>query len=120
MKKSILAAYLAFASLLGAAAIASAETSEMNYKLYCSQCHGLNANGMGVNKADLPVAPRDHTNTSEMAKLKDSDMYNAIASGGGAVGKSTLMPGWKGVFSEEELKEMVSYLRKLCDCKGAE
>lgn len=97
---------------------AFAETADKNYKLYCSQCHGVKGNGAGINKSDMQVAPRNHTNTAEMAKLKDSDIFNAIAQGGTAVGKSTLMPPWNGLMNDTEIKEMVAYLRELCNCKG--
>ncbi len=84
----------------------------------CAQCHGVRGNGAGINKADMPVAPRKHTNTAEMARLKDSDLYDAISQGGIAVGKSTLMPPWSGIMTDTEIKEMVAYLRELCHCKG--
>ena len=95
-----------------------AEAAKDNYKLYCAQCHGVRGNGAGINKADMSVAPRNHTSTAEMSRLKDSDIYDAIASGGTAVGKSTLMPPWSGVMTDTEIKEMVAYLRELCNCKN--
>ena len=33
-----------------------------------------------------------------------------------AVNKSVLMPVWGNVLSEEEIKEMVAYLRHVCNC----
>lgn len=101
----------------GQISISFAETAEDNYKLYCAQCHGLKGNGNGINKADMATTPRDHTSL-EMAKLKDSDMYYAISQGGAAVSKSTLMPAWNSIFTDEEIKDMIKYLRKLCNCKG--
>lgn len=95
---------------------ARAENPEANYRLYCAQCHGLKGNGSGINKADMPTTPRDHTNGAEMPKLKDKDLYLAIEQGGVAVGKSALMPAWKGVLTDAEIKEIVAYLRKLCNC----
>ncbi|MEK6589164.1 MAG: c-type cytochrome [Nitrospinota bacterium] len=95
-----------------------AETAKANYSLYCAQCHGVRGNGAGINKADMPVAPRNHTDTAGMARLKDSDIYNAISQGGAAVGKSTLMPPWSAIMTDTEIKEMVAYLRELCNCKG--
>ena len=97
---------------------AFAETAKNNYRLYCSQCHGLTGNGAGINKSHMGVTPRDHTNATEMAKLKDADLYTSIAQGGAAVSKSPLMSPWDGVLTEAEIKEMVKYLRKLCNCQG--
>lgn len=112
---AILSIFMAFS---GRSQDVFGETSGDNYKLYCAQCHGLKGNGSGINKADMSVAPRNHTDTIEMSKLKDSDLYEAIAHGGTAVGKSTLMPPWNGVMTDAEIKEMVAYLRELCHCKG--
>jgi len=104
-------------SLSGLTSVTFAETVEDNYRLYCSQCHGLKGNGEGIDKPEMAVGPRDHTSAEEMSKLKDSDMYIAIAQGGTAVSKSAFMPPWEGVMTDTEIKEMVKYLRKLCDCK---
>jgi len=119
MKNTIIL-YVLFAFIITCIAltpVVSAETVEDNYKLYCTQCHGLNGNGMGINKVDMPTTPRDHTNTEEMAKLSDKNIYQAIRDGGAAVSKSSLMPPWKGVMTDPEINDMVKYLRKLCNCK---
>lgn len=107
-----------FTIFLAVAGIRSAwaENPESNYRLYCAQCHGLKGNGSGINRADMSATPRDHTNRAEMPKLKDKDLYLAIEQGGVAVGKSTLMPAWRGVLTDTEIKEIVAYLRKLCNC----
>ena len=96
---------------------AVAETAADNYRFYCTQCHGLDGSGGGINRADMPTNPRDHT-SGEMSKLTDDDIYNAIIGGGVAVSKSAFMPPWKGVLTKDEIREMVSYLRELCRCEG--
>ena len=120
MKRKIIISTLLimFLALTGMVPNLFAEAAKENYKLYCAQCHGVKGNGAGINKADMSVAPRNHTSTAEMSRLKDSDIYDAIASGGTAVGKSTLMPPWSGVMTDTEIKEMVAYLRELCNCKN--
>lgn len=102
----------------GFVTVVFAETAEDNYQLYCAQCHGIKGNGNGINVSDMQVAPRNHTDTAEMSKLSNSDLYDAIAQGGTAVGKSTLMPPWDGLMTDVEMKEMVAYLRDLCKCNG--
>ena len=91
-----------------------------NYRLYCVQCHGTEANGWGINNtADgLAVSPRDHTNSTEMSKLSNQDIRLAIVKGGDAVSKSELMPPWGGVLKEKEIDGLVLYLRQLCGCEG--
>ncbi len=97
---------------------AFAVSAEENYKWYCSQCHGLTGKGDGVNATnDQPVNPKNHTDTAEMAKLSVSDVENVIRDGGAATSKSTMMPPWGKSMTDAEIKELVAYLSKLCNCK---
>ncbi len=95
-----------------------AESAEENYRLYCAQCHGTQANGQGINQtADgLGVSPRDHTNAKEMSQLTDRELRLAIVDGGDAVQKSDLMPAWGKTLSPEAIDDLVVFLRKLCKC----
>ena len=97
-----------------------AGSAEENYLLYCVQCHGTQANGGGINNTagGLAVSPRNHTNAEEMSKLSDEDLRLAITDGGDAVSKSELMPPWSGVLTNQEIDEMVVFLRALCKCQG--
>ncbi|MBE9504784.1 MAG: cytochrome c [Proteobacteria bacterium] len=108
-----------FTLIVGLSGLSSktfAETAKNNYRLYCSQCHGLTGNGEGIDKPTMGVAPKIHNNAEEMIKLKDADIYTVTAQGGASVTKSALMPPWEGVMSEAEIKDMVKYLRELCNC----
>ncbi|HEX7081546.1 MAG TPA: cytochrome c [Gammaproteobacteria bacterium] len=114
---------------LGAAALSSlpgvsladgdAERGQALYRIYCTQCHGLQGNGRGVNVPDMAVMPRDHTDRVEMSARTDEDLFKAIQGGGKAVDKSVLMPAWGGNFSDENIRDLVAYLRKLC-CSEAQ
>lgn len=86
------------------------------YSTYCVQCHGLNKNGKGINSKDMTVQPRDHSDPKGMGDLPDEELFKAIKDGGLAVNKSILMPAWSGVLNEEEVKDLVAYLRHLCQC----
>jgi len=96
--------------------LAVAEKAEDNYKLYCFQCHGSKGSGGGINAAALSTAPRDHTSATEMKKLTDENIFTAIKEGGAAVSKSTFMPPWKSILTDDEIKDMVKYLHGLCKC----
>jgi mono/diheme cytochrome c family protein len=86
------------------------------YNTYCVQCHGLNRNGTGINKRDLSVQPRDHTDSKSMGDAPDEELEKAIREGGLAVNKSVLMPAWGQVLKPEEIKLLVQYLRTVCKC----
>ncbi|TBR14454.1 MAG: cytochrome c [Rugosibacter sp.] len=87
-----------------------------NYDTYCVQCHGVNRNGKGLNTRDMPVQPRDHSDPKGMGDIPDDELHKAIKEGGLAVNKSVLMPAWGNVLTDEEIQEMVAYLRHVCQC----
>lgn len=104
---------------MGALAIVSAWAGdggrgEVLYEAYCTQCHGMDGTGGGINVADMSVMPRDHTDTAEMSARTDADLAKAIERGGKAVNKSVLMPAWGANLSDEQVEDLVAYLRKLC------
>ncbi|HEX6994987.1 MAG TPA: cytochrome c [Gammaproteobacteria bacterium] len=106
------------ASLAGLAGMALADGDprhgEAIYKVYCTQCHGLQGNGRGVNTPDMAVLPRNHTDRGEMSARTDDDLFKAIQGGGKAVNKSVLMPAWGQNLNESQIRDLVAYLRELC------
>lgn len=93
------------------------ESAADNYKAYCTQCHGVEGNGKGVNVRDMSVVPRDHTDAKSMSGRSDETLFKAIKEGGASIGKSVLMPPWESTLSDEEIQDLVQYLRMLCKCK---
>ncbi len=93
-----------------------ATEAEKNYKTYCWQCHGMEGDGMGLNIRDMSVQPRDHTSKKSMAGRSDNELFKVIKEGGLSINKSVLMPPWGDVLTDEEIHELVAYLRKICQC----
>jgi mono/diheme cytochrome c family protein len=92
---------------------------EQLFKFYCAQCHGLEGKGDGPNVTkDFPVDPRNFTKADEMNKLTDADIKNVVLDGGPIADKSPMMPPWGKTLTEEQVDQLVKYLRKLCKCKG--
>jgi len=116
MSNSKLKMLVASLTLVAAPVVIAAESGEDLYKTYCWQCHGMLANGMGANIADMSVQPRDHTDNKEMTARSDEELFKAIKDGGQAIDKSALMPPWSGVLSDDEIQSLVRYLRELCKC----
>jgi len=105
--------------LLGCAfalAAAGNESAADNYRTYCTQCHGVDGNGKGINIRDMSVQPRDHTDAKAMSGRSDDAIFKVIKEGGPSIDKSVLMPPWGGTFSDEEIRDLVAHLRKLCKC----
>jgi cytochrome c oxidase cbb3-type subunit 3 len=90
--------------------------AKLIYGTYCSQCHGINGSGKGINTQSMSVQPRDHTDPKGMSAISDAQLKKAIAKGGLSVSKSVLMPPWRATLSDEELDALVTYLRELCKC----
>jgi cytochrome c oxidase cbb3-type subunit 3 len=88
------------------------------YDTYCSQCHGVNRNGKGVNTAGLAVQPRDHSDPKGMGSIPREEILSAIRDGGASVNKSALMPPWNSVLTDEQIEHMADYLHQVCHCGG--
>jgi mono/diheme cytochrome c family protein len=85
------------------------------YLSYCSSCHGDNGKGDGPAAQSLPVKPANHTAGAVMNQLTDKFLMEIISKGGSAVGKSPMMPAWGGQFKENQLRDIVAYVRSIAD-----
>ncbi|NEX23518.1 c-type cytochrome [Thiorhodococcus mannitoliphagus] len=77
------------------------------YQLYCIACHGQNGKGEGFMTSLLEIQPADHTNPARMDRLSNQQLAAIIKSGKG------MMPAWKGILSDHEISELVTYIRLL-------
>lgn len=115
--KSIAVFLLIGVVLVFSPAIEAKESARDNYRTYCMQCHGMQGTGMGLNVRDMSVQPRDHTDGKAMSSRTDAELFKVIKEGGFAISKSVLMPPWADTFTDDEIRDLVSYLRDLCKCK---
>ena len=83
------------------------------YAEVCAACHGATGKGDGPAAATLPTKPRDHTDAAYMGKLKDQEIFDFIKRGGQALGKSPLMPPWGGTLTDQQIQDLVAYIRSL-------
>lgn len=79
----------------------------------CAMCHGPNGKGDGPVAAFFKAGlrPRDLTDSSHMAKRTDGQLYDVIMKGGPEIALSVRMPAWEGLLKEEEVNELVRYIR---------
>jgi mono/diheme cytochrome c family protein len=110
---------LAFAGLLiGGFDPTWAQNSSEGKKLYltyCSSCHGETGKGDGPAAQSLPVKPANHTAGATMNQFTDKFLMEIISKGGGAVGKSPMMPAWGGALKEGQLQDLVAYVRSIAN-----
>ncbi|MBI4596035.1 MAG: c-type cytochrome [Candidatus Tectomicrobia bacterium] len=81
------------------------------YSYYCSPCHGPEGTGLGPNAGNLATRPRNFTDKLYMDTKSDRDLFQVIKGGGSMVGLSFLMPPWGGTLLEQELFDIIVYLR---------
>ena len=106
-----------WAVLLSTALVAYAADAEQGKKLYgqfCASCHGQSGQGDGPAAAALNPKPRDHTDKEYMSKMSDDEMLKVIKNGGASVGKSPLMPPWGASLKDEQIQDIIAYVRTLC------
>lgn len=85
------------------------------YMEYCLQCHGDHGEGWGWGKKvpPPPVPVPDLSNADHMRQLSDQYLFDIVKDGGEAVGKTRFMPPAGRVLSDEEIWDVVAYLRFL-------
>jgi cytochrome c oxidase cbb3-type subunit 3 len=116
LSTALACACFAFGATATGAASDQYAHAEHLYDTYCVQCHGVNRNGKGLNSAHMSVQPRDHSDAKGMADIPDKELFDAIKQGGLAVNKSVLMPIWGNVLNDDQINELVAYLRHVCEC----
>jgi mono/diheme cytochrome c family protein len=99
--------------LTGVARAQNAAEGKTLYSTYCVTCHGDRGKGDGVAARGLPQKPADHTNGAVMNELTDKFLMDVISKGGGAVGKSSFMPAWGGSLNEQQIRDIIAYIRTI-------
>lgn len=92
-----------------AVSTASITAGAAAYKKYCAFCHGADAKGNG------PLAPKDSnppdlTDATWTLASTDGEIYKVIADGAGPNSK---MVGFKGKIPDQDLWNIVNYMRSL-------
>ena len=88
------------------------------YQFYCTQCHGTEGHGNGINALHLTVPPRDHTKADYLETRTDEQLFTAIQQGGLSVGRAPCMPSWGHTLNDNTIHSLVSYIRELCQCEA--
>ena len=92
-----------------AAVSAYGQEAKQLYEQTCSMCHGTNGKGDGPNAQVLQPKPADLT--IALKGKKDTYLAKLIKEGGGSVGKSPLMPSYKGLLSDEQVQSLIKHVK---------
>jgi mono/diheme cytochrome c family protein len=90
-----------------------AEAGQADYALYCASCHGARGEGDGPIAQTLDPKPSKHSDGKVMNALTDDYLVKVIGEGGQAVGKSSMMAPWGGTLSDEQIRNVVAFIRSL-------
>ena len=87
------------------------EEGKRIYATYCKKCHGEKGNGQGLMAKDLDPKPADFTNADKMSEVSDWELFVGVRDGGPPVGKSDKMTPNKDVLSEQEMHDVIVYVK---------
>lgn len=104
------------ASLVGAGVSRADEAATKDsYKNLCVKCHGETGKGDGPGVAKLEKKPGSFTDCARMGKFTDDTLFKIIKEGGPAANESKEMTGFSDGMEDEEIKDMVKYVRTFCN-----
>jgi cytochrome c peroxidase len=89
---------------------ADANRGEIVYREYCAQCHGPSGEGDGPGAAGLDPKPATHAKMA-IDQLPMDYLYDLVYFGGKAVGKSNAMPDWGMTFDDQQVADVIAYMR---------
>ena len=91
----------------------NAEKGKTLFAQYCASCHGASGKGDAPVAAALNPKPRDLTDKAYVAGLKDQYLFDLVKKGGAAVGKSPLIPPFGSKLKDEDIRDVIAYVRSL-------
>jgi cytochrome c oxidase cbb3-type subunit 3 len=91
-----------------------AEATPELFRDLCTVCHGVGGKGDGPSAQGLEPKPADFTNCKVMSKDSDAVLFKIIKGGGQSAGRSTVMPAWGDSLSDQQIKDLVKFIRGLC------
>jgi mono/diheme cytochrome c family protein len=81
---------------------------------HCVACHGLTGQS-DVVVMHMDETPPDQSDPEYMQTLSDGYLYIAICRGGEGVGKSYVMSPWGDYFTDQEIKDLIGWVRTFSD-----
>jgi mono/diheme cytochrome c family protein len=124
MKKLLTIMLFSVAVIAVSASISSAEDKgdaakgKESYDNTCVACHGPEGKGDGVAAAALDPKPRNLSDGAYVSTLSNEHLYKVISEGGASVGLSPMMAPWGGVLSEQDIWNVIAYIRQdICKCQ---
>jgi mono/diheme cytochrome c family protein len=87
------------------------ENGKRLYDVNCASCHG--EKGLGDGPSAAMLSPKPLPIATEAANLSDAYMFWRISKGGLMQPFKSAMPAWNSILTEEEIWQVIAYIRKL-------
>lgn len=88
------------------------------YRQGCAPCHGVEGGGLAPGSPLLQTfkaPPADLTDPLFNSREPAADWFMVVKHGGAALGLSSQMPAYGGVYSDREIHDLVGYLKAMTD-----
>jgi mono/diheme cytochrome c family protein len=82
---------------------------------HCVWCHADATPAGPSNRSNVTPTPPLMNDGATLNKESDATIRNAIALGGSALGKSAMMPPYGRTLSEEEITDLIAYIRAIAE-----
>lgn len=81
----------------------------------CVWCHADSTPAGPSNRSNLNPMPPLINDGTVYNPLSDEFLRNTITVGGGAMGKSAIMPPWGRTLTQDEIREIIAYIRAVAE-----
>ncbi len=107
---------MALLALAGGPVLAGdAAAGKDKFQMFCGSCHGNTGKGDGPASPALNPKPRNMADAAWQAGVDDDYLAKVIMQGGTSVGLSPMMTAFGQALSEQDLANIIAYIRTLDD-----
>jgi len=89
----------------------NAQAGKGVFEQNCIICHGATGMGDGPGSAALNPKPANFNDHARFSKIDEATRFKAVTEGGASVGASPFMPPFKDVLSEDQVRDVLAYIR---------
>lgn len=93
----------------------AAEAGAEIYEINCASCHGPEGLGDGPAAEALDPKPASLADAHLMEDMTDGALFWRVSEGGAFEPFNSAMPPWKDVLSEEQIWQVIAYLREFAE-----
>jgi mono/diheme cytochrome c family protein len=92
---------------------AAVQAGAKTFRNACATCHGEKGRGDGPAAEGLDPKPASLADAGRMYDLSDGYLFWRISEGGAMDPFNSAMPAWASVYSEQQIWQLVTFIRSL-------